>query len=341
MSNMTASIREDYDHEADPVYESEEMKNDISELETLANEMHTLEELHKNVSVFGMSATTVHFLKNTLLSGTSLDAIAVESYNDNDTNQTVALEAIVDKVKETASKWSAKIVSFFSKIKASFESSVLPLLAKLKDKASDLKEKFDDSATGKFVKAHPYVSFIAAATAISTIAAVISFYHTGVPKAAFTDKTASTFLSKIKDMLDKVKLPFGKVKTTYMADGQRFTAEVIMDSAVKGDTVGKLGWTKNAIGNALSHVTESISNSWKFVSGVMRKPHDTGVMVGRIVHHGTNDAAIGAKMTALTTAKVSLIYFSLLALYARVVKFVVKLLWGAISAVAELFTRKR
>jgi hypothetical protein len=64
-------------------------------------------------------------------------------------------------------------------------------------------------------------------------------------------------------------------------------------------------------------------------------------MIGRIVHHGTNDAAIGAKMAALTTAKVSLIYFSLLALYARVVKFVVKLLWGAISAISGLFTGKK
>ncbi len=143
-------------------------------LVTLGDEIDQLESMHDTIKDHGLNASSYGILKSTnLLCGTSFDAIAVENLagGGNDENQTqLALEGIVDTMKQKAAAWSARVIQQIKRIKnISFDSiknKISATLTKLKTKTIDL---------GKTIKAHPYKSALAILGSIVSVAGILTY----------------------------------------------------------------------------------------------------------------------------------------------------------------------
>lgn len=279
MANTTMEIRDDYDHESNPVGEPDinDVKTDLNELETLSCDLDKLTGSYHAVENFGISHTSVELLKITgLLSSTALSGVALESLlpeSGDSVNSKIALEALSDTIKEKAAKWSAKLLSSAKKLGTIVSNVITPLWNKIKELASKAKEKISNNAAVQYVKTHPYETIFYSIAACTAIYTTMNFALQAYPSLGAPDSSFVAFNKALVNKLRMIKLPWGKIYTKVTMDGKVVMCEVIPAASTKltqTGTVSKLGWTKAAIDTVIS----SGSKVFSFMGGVVKDIHN-------------------------------------------------------------------
>jgi hypothetical protein len=224
--------------------------------------------------------------KADLLAGTALASLAVESFEParaDSPESRIALEGLMDKMKEKSAAWAAKILDVVKKIgdvaiaapAAKVKSALTKLTAKVSDKAHD---------AGKVIKAHPYATALAAVTSIAATVAAISFIGNklvpgNTAEAIFAEGEKhfprlfrSTYLTP-KDLVSK-KITVKDGNVVRMAVFQNAN-----DGVWVKRTYDDLGWTRtNVIAlaskidaltrDATAAIATFVKNASKFVLGI-------------------------------------------------------------------------
>jgi hypothetical protein len=155
----------------------EQMQDEGNELFQLTNEIDQLNGACDVIEAHGVSPASFGMMQATnLLAGTSLASIAVEDMaaaGPEDYQSKMALEGIMDKIKDKAAAWSVKILNFVKRIgDISFKDVSGKIVASAKVAAQKVADT--TKSVGRTIKAHPYKSALIAVGGIAAAAAAIA-----------------------------------------------------------------------------------------------------------------------------------------------------------------------
>lgn len=268
MSALRNEISEDYDHDVTPIHDDSDLDKDIVELDNVETQLSQLYECERAVRNFGMNRTALQIMCSAgLMSTTALGSMGLESMNDNTMSakdSQIATEALGEMVKQKAAEWAAKVIAFFSKAIKKVTELVGSLWTKISDSAKVLGEKTWDGAVAakNYVKAHPYKTILMVLAAAAVVVGIVGFVTGSAPGVGCTRAALASFMNKIRTMASGIKLPFGKVVTDTVGDGdivQMALKNMGPNVPVEG-SLGVLGWTKasfEAITKQSKHLWES------------------------------------------------------------------------------------
>lgn len=314
MTENTMEISTDYDHDSDDGFAP--IDDGIGELD---QELYQLLGAAQSLEAFGMNPTAFMIGQTTnLWAGTSLQALAVENFSyqgPNGVETEMALEALVDKIKDKMAMWSAKVLSFVRGVGDKITNILSGMWDALSTAGKDITAKAWDKAkvAGKTIKAHPYQTIAAVAAAAVAVAAIVAMVAAGQPGAFANESALQSFMYKMKDMITNIKWPFGKltanvVEGTYSnVDMKSFRLSYVMeatDGAAKAsDTIGKLGWGQaaaRAVSGQLSRVWSilkaGIGGAGSKVLAGVKAINDIG---------GEMPAKVGEKIASKTKSKLA------------------------------------
>lgn len=247
---------------SDEEHQLDSYETDLNELEHLGSELSQYQDSVIALDQYGLNPTSFSILKTTgLLTGTALEALAVESvgiHNGCDSETLIAIESLIDKAKEKTAEWAAKLITFFKEGPSKVIDHITDLYNRIKDKANTLKETLFSKANSAklYVKAHPYKTVAMALAAAIIVIGIVTFTTRAIP----TYKNASQLpavLHKVDGMLDKVKWPFGKIVTTFNSAGTKMKIAIAGVTAVPAAmTVAHLGWSDLALSGAAGQASK-------------------------------------------------------------------------------------
>jgi hypothetical protein len=308
------SILEDYDHDNMPLADLDE---EFLEINNLGDELLTLSETCSAIKSYGLNQTTMSLMKTTgLLSGTSLEAIAIESigtHGSSDPETMMALESRVDKIKEKTPKMSAKIVSLFKKTGSGVSSIISSLWDKIKTAFKKAKDKVFSAAdaTKKYAKVHPYKTIALAVAALVAVVGLVTFTSGSLTTIKDT-KSLVAFNKQLAGAITKIKWPFGKITTTLSKHGTKIAVAVANIGAIAGAaTLLKLGWNKLSAENVMTHLEnaeDALTNSWPTIQGKsLSILEDTTTMAKGLTRAATTGyhASQGSNPDVPTSRKIS------------------------------------
>jgi hypothetical protein len=295
------SILEDYDHDAPETTDTicKEMDQDILLGNDLDQQVAQLLSSAIAIDTLGMSKTSFAILKSSdLLSGTSLDALGTENFSTtpgDDPESQMAVEALLDKMKEKAGAWSARILNLTTKISTTIVDLSKSLWSQISEKVSALNTKAWDKAHAvtQTMKAHPYKTVAAVAVAAAAAIGIIGFIMNGMSGAYANQSALKSFMYRIQDMVKGIKWPFGSVASDVIEQGGsfKFATKVTRATtvALESESVVKLGWTQSAVravsGQVGRFTTTLTSSASKFGGKV--------VDVLKMVNNNTGDGMAG------------------------------------------------
>ena len=312
MEDVKQEIRDDYYlDEEDRFFDNsfgddiDTLNSDVKKADIMEEEIKQLLDSVKAIESFGMTPTAFGVLKTAgLLSGTSLNALAIESFKKgvpDDLESEMALEAITDKIKETMVKWSTKILSFVKSMGDKVTGILSSMYTKISEKTTLLTKKVWDKAadTKQFVKAHPFKTVVVVLAAAAAVVAIAALVASGMPGAYANESALKSFVYKIQDMIGKIKWPFGKFATEVSKDGTRIICHVekITDkSRLLGGTAAELGWTQTAVKSIASKLNQVwtglkgvMSSTGNAVFSVLKKVDDVGGDIGDVASKVATD----------------------------------------------------
>lgn len=268
MNDVTMEISTDYDHDSDDAFAP--IDDGIGELD---QELYQLLSAAHSLETFGMNPTAFAIGQATnLWTGTSLQALAVENFSfqgPHDAETAMAMEALTDKIKDKMAMWSAKVLNFVKNVGDNVTGILSGMWDKLSAASKDLTTKAWDKAkvAGKTIKAHPYKTIAAVAAAAVAVAAIVAMVAAGQPGAFANESALQSFMYKMKDMINGIKWPFGKlsanvVEGTFSDVAHKsfrlsYAMEASDATAKASATIDKLGWGQaaaRAVSGQLSRV---------------------------------------------------------------------------------------
>jgi len=263
----------------------------INDLYSLGDEIMMYDDTINAVSRYGISKSSFLILKSSgLLSSTSFDAIALEGFNDN--CEDIALESLIDKVKEKVAKWSAKALSFAKTTASKISNTLGNLLEKLKNISKNVIDKvFDKADAGKqYVKAHPYKTIALTIAAVLTVLGIGQFIIKGFPVFRNAAKIPQ-FMKTVGGMIAKVNYPLGKITTAFSKGGMVMKVSIGTGTFLTGvGTIAALGWTKDKVASVYREYSQIKVNSETITKGSMNLISNTardGVSFVKGVYTGT------------------------------------------------------
>lgn len=197
---------------------------------------------------YGSHPTALRVMQSKgLLAGTSLDSLAMEQFGDVDSD--IAVESLLDAIKEKTAVWSAKIVGVFDKVKTSVIDRLVSLSEKIKEKASRLKTEFlkDVDRAKVHVKAHPYETVMICIAAAIAVMGIAAFSIKGLPSIRDI-KMLPKFLEQVAKKIASINWPFGKIAAAVTNGGKRIALSMtrkIPRAAVASLAV--LGWSTTSV----------------------------------------------------------------------------------------------
>lgn len=247
------------------IYKEEDFE-DIREIE---KEVSQLVGAFSAIESFGINPTAVSILKTSgLLSEASKNAIALESmgfHTSQEPESQMALESLLDTIKEKMASWSSKILSMIKDTGSKLMKTISGLWDRLKELTKTVKEKaFDKIEKSKnIVKAHPARTIAAVATAALTVVTILTFTARGLPTPSKA-KELPEFLTKVSEKINKIQWPFGKIASK-ISNNKRLTVSIVgATGAVTAATIAKLGWTKSII-DTTSNMFDKVGNQIRSV----------------------------------------------------------------------------
>jgi len=289
-------------------------------IEALFGEIQQLSDARMAIENFGVSQSSMAIMSITgLLAGTSLEAIALESFADaGKAEADLALEALNDKAGEKSAAWSAKVLSVVKGGASKVAALVTSLFTKIGSVVKTLTSKAWDAtkATGRVIKAHPVKSVLAIIAAIAAVAGVIAYATGNFPAAGAKGDAFKKFNEHIVGLINKIKSPFGKVEA--YAEGAHSTLKVRWAQDSSGGFVKTLvkdsdydpktlGWTQSAVKSVsgqLDRVLKLIQSSIGHFGERLTKIASSAKSVGKdgldvyMAHNEAGNNAIGATMRA-------------------------------------------
>lgn len=246
------------------------VEDEAEEIEALDMEMSQLMQAGMAIEQFGINPTALAIGQATgLFNSTALESLGLESiqfHSGKDAESHMALEAIADKIKEKAAKWSAKILSVAKGAGEKILKALGALWDKIEGSVKFLASKSWDAAkaAGRTVKAHPIKTVLAMIAAVAAVAAIVAFAGAGMPALGAQGEAMMKFAKELAGKITKIKLPFGKVAASVKDSGQllfEYNPGEALGSAAqyasKAETVSKLGWTKSAVSSVASQLTKA------------------------------------------------------------------------------------
>jgi hypothetical protein len=227
------------------------------QLEQLSEQVRMLSESAIAIESFGNNPTAMAIMQTTgLLDSTALQSMALESVNftaGHEPESQMALEAIGDKIKDTATAWAAKVVSV---VKTGTE-KLLTLLEKMWTGVSGAASKLASgtwnaakAATAK-VKAHPYATAAACVAAVAVVGGIVAMVATGTPAPGAKIDVMKAFMKKVAASFSAVKWPFGKVGASVSENGMKLIPQMGGQAGVFNvadtKTIKELGWSQSAV----------------------------------------------------------------------------------------------
>jgi ElaB/YqjD/DUF883 family membrane-anchored ribosome-binding protein len=242
-------------------------------IESLVNEISMLAGAQDAIAAHGFNPTAAAIMQTTgLLSGTSLDTIALESINftngESDESK-MALETLGDKIKEKGAQWAAKIVSVAKNTGDKIMGVLTPLYTKITGLISSAASASWDGAkaAGRTVKAHPYKTAAAVVAAVVAVAGVVAF-ASGAPAAGAKVDVLRKFSNDLLGKVRGVKWPFGSFGGKVADDGVlrlTFDPNAASREFLHSGPVDKLGWTQTTVkvlGAQLTKAFDMIKHAW-------------------------------------------------------------------------------
>ena len=223
-----------------------------TQITQLGEDLHRIEAAADAISMGGINPTTLHILRSQrLLTGTSYDAIALESFPSEPAGGVEsdrALEALNDSFKEKAAQYSAKILAMVGQ----GANKIWAVIKSLGDKIGSLIKSAGDKVwdktkeVGAAVKAHPYKTCVIVLSAIAAVATIMIYSASNLPGAGQTRQVYRAFSDKIAGMMRNIPNPFGKVNAS-VGDASNFRVDVVFPSrSAAAIPVEKLGWNYHA-----------------------------------------------------------------------------------------------
>lgn len=240
------------------------LDDDFLELDQLGTEVLQLGNTAHAIETFGLNPAAVEIMSATgLLSGTSLNAIALESVNDN-----MALESILDSLKDKMTTWSAKVLNLFSETGGKVLTTLKGLWTRLKASTEVVKKKVFDTTdkAQRYAKAHPYKTLAAALTAAVAVTGIVAFAARGLPSYR-NAKELPRFMEKLVEMIGKIRWPFGPVVPKLINGGKKIAVTAAAATAAAGvATIAKLGWSRmnvESLDHTFDKIYDGIVDGWK------------------------------------------------------------------------------
>lgn len=324
----------------------------MGEIEILEEHIRKIYQTQEALRLHGLNQTSFSLLGAVgLLSGSSLESIAIESLNDESfaVAQTAALEALDKSANEKAVSWSAKILTFVKDGTQTILDRISSIWSTIKEKAAALTQSGWDmtKATGAEVKAHPYKTIALVLGAAAMAFGIASFVGRGFPIGNVTLSQMTSFTSKLDAMYRKVTWPFGKVITTLSPDGT--VVKAVIENVVNkigSASVTTLGWTSagvSAITKNVERIVDGTTSSLKSVWDHILKP--AGQVVDRVMFapKDIKDAVVaktGVRTLGLVTEKLTgAAYYSILfKISSNLYQFIKDVTEKALQMVKDTFT---
>jgi hypothetical protein len=295
------------DGENDDLDDLDMFVSESAGIDMLGLEMEQLAGAALAIENFGINPSSLGVLQATgLLSGTSLDALALESMSGAAEAETdLALEALGEKIKEKAGAWSAKILNFTKNVGSKTLAVITGLWNTVSNTAKSLTASAWDKtkAAGAVIKAHPYKTLAAVAASIAVVASILVLVTGGAPAVGAKVDVIKSFLMKIVDNIKKINFPGAKITAKLNAAGDRIVIETIKAGlVVEQAAVSALGWTETAvkaIGSQLGRAVTHVKDGWGALGTKATKLGGTVVDVakttGKAVNAGARGAGFGAQ----------------------------------------------
>ncbi len=265
-------VEDDY-----PSWDSDNvLSEDSIEMEQLLAECSALEELFTACSVMQESGATesmIQFvLRRDLLSGTSMQAYALESFSS-----TAALEGLIAAVAEKAKAWTARAISSSKKLIGTVVAKAIYLTNKLSTKIRQIGSSISETA-----KVHPYATAALAVTALVAITAVVVVASGNMPSTEMTSEMLKASTAKMRDAVSKVKLPFNTISFAETKDGFKILVRKASSNATElASSAG--GWTATQLKSlceiAVKHSETLISTLKDFGVKSLKSLSKTGLYV--------------------------------------------------------------
>lgn len=308
---VVPAVFEDEDFEEEPVVDEEapaedpvgDIETDAAEIEALAVEMEMLSGSMIAIESYGMNPTAGHILQTFgLFDGTALQTLGLEAFGHDTSPGTaeadMALEALGDKVKETAAKWAAKIVSVSSTISDKILTTISNVWTRVEAAGSKLAAAGWDKvkAGAAVVKAHPYQTVIAIIGAIAAVGGVCLFAGKGLPTVSAKSQQITAYVKDIVSKINAIKWPFGSISAKIAEGGAKFTTTVQSGAtAAKGVAASSLDWTATMVKSA----NGQLGRAWTQVKAGAAAAGARVKMVGGTVKSGAKFLKDGVGATSL------------------------------------------
>lgn len=242
------SLKTDEDETEDDKDMMDDMEDTSKEMEMMETEMSQLLEATAAIESYGINPAALGIMKATgLLNGTALETIGLEAYGNSapsDIDSQVAVEALTDKMKEMAAKWSAKIISVVKNTGGKLMSTLSMLWEKITGSAKKAAANIKETAT-----AHPYATTLAVVGSIAAVAAVVAYAGGNLPGMTAKPEMFKSFTAHIKSLFDKIKSPFMKIDTSIVGEttGKLKVAYTAVKMKAESAGIKALGWTATAV----------------------------------------------------------------------------------------------
>ena len=296
---------------------------DGEEVEALNDQLALLEDTHGAVESFGIDPLGFMLLTRMgLMTGTAMESMAIESFAPEQAaggEAEVALEAIVEKIKETAKAIGEKIVNIAKtgaeKIKSALEGSwekVKSLVTRAANATWDATK-----AAGAYVKAHPFQTILTVVGVIIAVAGGLTFFGASFPAAGSKLSVFNSWNAKFAEKMNaaSMKWPFGKAgKFIDPATGKRMTVSQLKAAKAGAGSAGVAAKVASMQNKAVAGARRSAkireikalpakalgwaSSSFKMLKGQLEKAWAAlSTAIGSVFKRGTTAAS-----TATSTA---------------------------------------
>lgn len=284
-------------------------------LDNMALELTQLDACMVAVASYGSNPTAVAIMQSQgLLDGTALESLGLESVTvemPGGAESEMALEALSEKIQEKSAAYAAKILHVFQ----AAGSKILGGLTAVWDKVTGLVKTLTTGAwdkakaSGRVIKAHPYATIAAVATAMVAVAGIVVYCGGSMPTMAGGQKALESFGARVKDMVNKIKWPFGQVKVEQQ--GMKLIPHFSNTNAT--DVVGvlqegsadKLGWTQNAVKAVMANATKAWTHSKDGLAAIGTRGAKLATEAAKATGTGVVSAAEKVKANPGGAAKVA------------------------------------
>ncbi len=250
-------------------------------LQSEAVNITALADIEKGIDYRGCNRTTFLILTKTkILSGASLEALALESIKteeDEEQLRKIALEDLSTSIGEKIQKWTNRILVFVKDMAEKIKRLLEPVWNKIENIFSDLKkfssDKYEKSKESfKSIDMKTVVSIVGSVAAVAGVVALVLAF---TPGDFSNESKLKSITYRFIDAIKKIRFPFAKsIKVVGGTDGNPISCiieNIPNESAFVEGTLKQKGFILNNLNILYNTLKSSFLGIGKFVIGLPDK----------------------------------------------------------------------